>query len=302
MATTKKSTKAKTKTSKKSSTNKSKSTKSIKQSASTSAIKQRFTKKPHTKYTVVEQLRRLNIFSGVVALLLAGAAGFFMDNTSYQIFTSMLTKDQLASTTNTVFVPAIHVIYDIELRWVVVAVLLISAILPLLAATRNRKSYETALANKIMLWRWIDTAVVGALMTSIVALISGVQDLVTLKVTGILVIITSMLGWLAERRNAGTSKSTKSDHWLSTLTGLVPLIIIAVYAYGTVVYGLVRSPWYVYALYAATIVVFLGYAKNQKRGAKGLQTYEQTERKYIQLGICAKVVFAVILIVGLYKK
>lgn len=274
-----------------------KAAKANKKSVSTKVVKSTAAKKPVTK----QLLNRLNVASGVLALALAAAAGFLMNHTSYQLFTGLLTKDELASTVGTVFVPAVHAVYDLELRWAVVVILVLSAVVPLLAATRNRKQYEASLAKKVMLWRWIDMAVISALMVGVIALISGVQDVMTLKLIGAFMVITVALGWFSEKRNATAAKPIWDNYILGLVTGVLPWLMIAAYAIGTPLYGLVRSPWYVYALYATTLLAFLGYVGNQMRQLKGFQKYEITERNYLRLGIFAKTAFAVILIVGLYK-
>ncbi len=290
MATTTRKSKAKSKTTKKV------STKSVKTSSEAAA------KAAPAKKSSVIQLNRLNLFSSIISLALAAAAGFLMNSASYQLFTGLLTRDELASKTGTVFVPAVHAVYDLQLRWAVVVILVLSAVVPLLAATRNRKQYEAGLAKKVMLWRWIDMAVVSALMVEVIALLSGVQDVMTLKLVAAFVAVTCILGWFSEKRNAEAGKTGWGTYVLSLVTGTLPWLVIATYAVGTHVYGLVRSPWYVYALYGTTLVAFLGYCWNGKRQLKALQDYEVTERNYLQLSIFAKVAFAVILIVGLYKK
>lgn len=294
MATTTKS-KAKRKTTKKPAT---KATKTTKKTVATAAAKAA----PAKKSVITRQLNQLNFVSGAISLLLAALAGFFMTSASYQLFTGLLTKDELASTAGTVFVPAIHSVFNLELRWAVVGILVISSIVPLLAATRNRKQYEVSLAKKVMLWRWIDMAVVSALMLEVIALLSGVQDIMTLKLIGALMVITCILGWCSEKRNVGANKPVWGNYILSLVTGVLPWLVIATYAVSTSVYGLVRYPWYVYALYGTTLVAFLGYSWNGMRQLKALQDYEITERNYLQLSIFAKVAFAVILILGLYKK
>lgn len=294
MATTTKKSRAKTKTIKKPVT---KAAKTTKKSVATTAAKITKTQKPFT-----EQLRRLNLASGVLGILLAAAAGFLMNNSSYQLFTGLLTTDELAGKTSAIFVPAIHSVFDLQLRWAVVTILLISAVVPLLAATRNRKQYEESLVKKVMLWRWIDMAVVSALILEVIAILSGVQDIMTLKLVGGLMLTTCLLGWLSEKHQAKTRGGGRGVFILSLFTGTLPWVLIAVSAIGTLVYGMVRSPWYVYALYATTLVAFMSYGLNGSRRLKAQQSYETTERNYQLAGIFAKTAFAVILIVGLYKK
>ncbi len=278
----------------------SKATKSIKAPKSKLTSTLKVEKKSAVK-SVTKNLRNLNLLSGILGLALAGAAGYLMNSSTYQIFTGLVTRDILTSKTQTVFVPAIHALFDLELRWAVVGILVVSAIIPLMAATRKRKMYEESLEKKVMLPRWIELAIVGAIMVEIIALLSGVQDAASLKLIGGFVVVTALLGYLLEKQIANSDNSSKGIYRLSLLTGILPWLVIASYAVNTQIYGFVRYPWYVYALYATTLLTFMGYARNQMRYSKAYINYETTEKSYMLLSIFAKVSFALILIVGLYK-
>ena len=298
MATRKTTTRGKTKTAKKPAAKSTKATKTTKKSVAAKAVKPAAKKSSDRS---LAQLFQLNVFSAFLSVALAGVAGWFIGSTSYQIFTSLITKDELASKDLTVFVPAIHALYDVPIRWYVVGVLLVSALIPVLAATKLRRQYESAVKSKVNMWRWLEMAVVGSLIMTGVALINGVQDIMTLKLVGIMILVTCALGWFAEKQNAGATKPVWSNYVLSIFTGMVPWLVIAGYIVGTLVFGMVRSPWYVYALTGTTLIGFLGYAFNQMRQIKLLQDYTTTERNNLQIGIFVKVAFAIILIIGLQK-
>ncbi len=301
MATTTKKSKAKSKTSKKPATKSTKVTKAAKTTKKSVAVKAVKSTAKKSSDKSLSQLFQLNVFSAFLSVALAGVAGWFIGSSSYQIFTSLITKDELASKATTVFVPAIHALYDLPMRWYVVGVLLVSAVIPVLAATRLRKQYETAVKNKVNMWRWLEMAIVGSLIMTGVAVVNGVQDIMTLKLVGIMILVTCALGWFAEKQNAGATKPVWSNYVLSIFTGVVPWLVIAGYIVGTLVFGMVRSPWYVYAVTGTTLLGFLGYAFSQMRQIKLLQDYVATERSYLQLSIFVKVAFAIILIVGLQK-
>lgn len=293
--TTRKSTKAKT--SKKPST---KAAKTTKKTASVKAVKTNRPKSPN-KTELLDQIKQLNIFSAFVSVGLAVVAGMFMGNASFQLFTSMLTKDELASRATTIFVPAIHAIYDIEMRWFVVATMLVSAILPVLYISKLRKQYESGVKNRQNFWRWLEIAVVSTLVFTGLALVSGVQDIMTLKLLGSLILVTCALGWFAESQNANSAKPIWNSYVLSLVTGILPWLVIAGYALGTYIFGMVRSPWFVYALYGTTLVSFVRYSLNQFKLLKGKRDYLVAERNYVQITLFAKITFAIILIIGLQK-
>ncbi|HUP26780.1 MAG TPA: hypothetical protein VM124_04005 [Candidatus Limnocylindrales bacterium] len=304
MATTKKSTKAKIKTTKKPAANTSKAARTNKLSVSAKVVKTPI-KKATAPRNRIKLLAQLNLITAVLSLGLAVMAGLFMNQRSYQLFTGLLTRDELASRATTVFVPAIRSVADVELRWAVVATMVLSAILPLLFATRLRRRYEASVANKVRTWRWVDMAVVGALMMGTTALISGVQDIMTLKLIGGLVILSGALAWMAERQNADiTAKPGKSAYILSIIAGALPWLLIATYAAATPIYGMVRNSWFAYALYGALLAGFIATAinlGNQLRGKGKLANYEVAERNYQLINLLTRAAFAVILITGLIK-
>ncbi len=309
MATTKKSTKAKIKTTKKPTAKTARAARATKQTASAKSVSAKAVKAPDRKTAAprnrIRLLMQLNLIMAVLSVGLAVMAGLFMNQRSYQLFTGLLTRDELASKASTVFVPAIHSIYDIELRWAVVSIMVLSAILPLLFATRLRRRYQASLVNRVHLWRWIDMAVIGALMVETVALISGVQDLMTLKLVGGLVVVSGVLAWMAEKQNAAADASSgKGTYVLSIVTGALPWLLIGMYAVATPLYGMVRSSWFVYALYGTLLAGFVATAinlGNQLRAKGRMANYEVAERNYQLINILVRAAFAIILITGLIK-
>lgn len=316
MATTKSSSKAKTKTTKARTTSKAASKKTTKVSAKrTSAAA---TKKPATKAVKATKaptktkarltgqvvLSRLNWLSAGFHLVGAVLVAVLMGGYLQQIFMNFVARDELASTEETVFVPAIHHMYDVELRWVVVGILVAGAIVPLLQLRRSAE-YQTALKKRINVWRWIDKAFVSGTILAVVAALSGVQDGMVLKVIGGLIVVTALLGWLSERQN--TDPKAKPDFapfGISLITGMLPWLIILAYAFGTPLWGAIRYPWFVYALFTSVFITSTAYAINQYnyvRRFRNWVNYEAVERNYIIIDIVARVSFAVILVVGLSK-
>lgn len=249
-------------------------------------------------------LRKILRLSTAVYVLLAAAAFAFMSRASHQITLGYLTNDTLAADTGTVFAPAARVLYDLEIRWAVIALLVFSLALPILYLTRMERRYADALRGRVLPWRWIDLAVSSALMMEVIALLSGVQDMMTLKLIGGMMAITCALGWIAERQNNDTDRPVWSAYVTSLFSGLLPWLMGAVYAVATPFYGLVRAPWYVYALYAAGLAGFGLLALNQLSQHRRLGSYKDyfsVERRYLVINLLTKLAFAGILIVGLKK-
>jgi hypothetical protein len=292
----------------------SKSTKSVKPAVPVAAIKEaRAAKAEATKETKVKRvtreltaatLRRWHGVSAAIFAVLAVAAGSVMKPEAYPITLGYLAPDALLSTKTTVFAPAYHVLYDLEMRWAVVAILLLSAVFSLLRMTRLSATETRGRTVRILPWRWVDWAITGAAMVGVTALVNGAHDAVTIKLLGIVTIFSVVFAWLAERESAGTGRVVKATAWASFFSVLVVLLSLAAYALGTPVYGMVRAPWYTYALVAGTVVAALAIGwnlLNSLRATGKWANYLYVERNYLLFNLLAKASFALILIVGLYK-
>lgn len=321
MATTKKSPKAKTKTTKASTKTKNtakkpagKASKTAATRAASAKAKQSVAKsakvaKPAQKTTKLVKkateaspLRKLHQLSAFLHVVGAVAAAVLMGSATLQFFTGLTTKDELASSTSTIFVPAIHHLYDLEIRWIVVTLLVLGAIMPLMRVFRQNR-YQAVLKAKSNPLRWADKAILSGAMLMVVAALSGVEDVMTLKVIGGLIVVTAALGWLAERQNANPKASPdRAAYTISLLSGALPWLIILAYAFGTPLWGMVRYPWYVYALYVSVLISGIAYALNGSAYIRRLRSsYEVVERNYLIIDIFARVSFAIILIVGFAK-
>lgn len=239
----------------------------------------------------ISGLLNLHKMTVAVFVLLIILAAVFMNNTGLQLFVGHLAQDSL---TNTV-APAVHHLFDIQVRWLVVTTLAVSVIVPLLYLTRYKQRYQKALNNKIVPWRWIDLGLSGIVMLETIAWVSGVNDLITLKFLGLSIISIAIMAWLAER--ATTKAALASLNLMIVL--LAVLLVIPLVA--TSIFGVIRAPWYVYTLYGGVIAAFIAHSVNHRRLFKGQQTYVTTERNYLLLNLVSKTAFAVILIVGFMK-
>jgi hypothetical protein len=301
-AATQKVTKATAATTKNKTVKAAKTTKQVKARANTKITKSPTRKK--SPLTDNQILRRLNGLSVFVHLAGAALAAVLMGTYVQQMFASYVARDELASANETVFVPAIYHLYDVQLRWIVVAVLVAGAIVPLIQL-RRRKQYEQQVTSRSNALRWADKAIVSGAMLTVVAALSGVQDFMTLKVVGGLIVVTAMLGWLSERQNVNPkAKPDYSAFAISLFTGSLPWLIVLGMAFATPIWGAIRFPWFVYALYAAVFVASAAYAVNgynYVRRFRNWTNYAVVERNYILIDIFARLSFAVILIVGLSK-
>lgn len=219
---------------------------------------------------------------------------------------SYMVRDQVASQLQniTVFAPAIRTIAEVPVLWLLAAFLGVCALFTLLNLTLWRERYEAGVASGVNLVRWVEVGVTSALMVEIAALLSGVTDLVVLKLIVGVVLLSALLGWVADRQNIAAGRVERSAFYLGLFAGVLPLVVITATAAATLIYGMIRSPWYVYALYAVILLGFTDLAINQwfrytRRGRWADTGF--VERNYVLIGLVTKVLFAGILILGFLK-
>lgn len=309
MATTSNKSKAKTKTAKKKTVKKTTVTKSTATKPAVKATKK--VVKPSkteaqikaTKPTVTVDNTKPFIPAAIVLLALAGFAAYFMKATTVQVFLGHLTKNELASTASTVLVAAAQPLCEVGIKWTLVGLLVISAVLVVLRATVWSAKENSGIKNGVQPMRWVDFGLTAAVAFQVTALVGGIQDFVALKLGAFVVVLLAYFAWQYERENAATGKPAKASLWGAKLSGLVVSLMLVATLAGTVVYGHVRSPWYAYAL-AAVFVAWLGATlyKLARTTKIGKHDYPSFDKSYDTISLIAKVVFAVVLIVGLYVK
>lgn len=249
-------------------------------------------------------LRRGQVRLAALYTALAIAAGFLMNTSSAQVLLGHLAKDELESRSGTVLAPAVHALYEVEFRWLLVTLLAVSAVLALLRATRYYQLEEAGRVSGAQPLRWVEFAVTGALAFEIVALLNGLQDAAALKLGMASIAIAALLAWSFERENATTGRPARLTYVTAAIAVALPVLALLVTMYGTYVYGMERSPWYAYA---AAAVVGLGLLVTVRSVWNNFKVGKQADavrsnRTYNRLAVVSKLALAVILIVGLYAK
>ncbi len=255
-------------------------------------------KKPRT---ALDASTKLRIFSAVVFTGLAVAAVLLMTSAAYTLTVSYLTRDALASQATTVFAPGSQAIMDVEVRYALALLLGVAAVFALISATVLRKRYQQQVNYGVVPLRWIGLGIILAIMAEIVLALSGAQDLAVIKLVSGLMFIYVIFAYLTERRHAlGLSSKATFLGGLAALS--LPVLLVVGYSLNTYIYGMIRYPWYVYAVQVTFIVGLLLITKNQLKQIKMKKKWTDpvfVEKKYAMINFLALSVFAAILILGL---
>lgn len=255
-----------------------------------------------TASPIIGKTRNLHKLNLVLQLMLAGMVVFMMNPLYHVLSLSHVTNDALLSVNETVFVPAEKVLFDFDLRWLLLAMIAASAIYSLLLLSRWRTSYEKAQTGRIYMWRWVFFAVTASIMVSVAAVLSGIEDLFTLKMAGWLMIFAMGLAWLSEVQHEKAGRPTGAPFWLALLSGLAAMSAAIGSLVGTTLFGMVRFPWYVYAVNAVVLLSFLFVLLNLRlvnRRAGQSNDYPFAERNYVLIFMLSQLVITAVAIAGL---
>ncbi|MDB5163539.1 MAG: hypothetical protein JWS12_156 [Candidatus Saccharibacteria bacterium] len=259
-------------------------------------------KKPvQTRAVNLESIHK--IFAAVFVILGVGVV-WFMKAVRYPWTITHQTNDALLGQNKTAFVTASHHIWDIPLWFGLLIILFIAVAYCVLVVSSMKETYQKSLRNKVNPLRWIYWGIISALMLEVVAMLSGVEDVVALKLLAGFTVLAGILCWLAEKDNKGTRKVRWTNLILAAIALVIPWIYILVSAIGTLAFGMVRSSWYVYVAYLILLVSNLLWFRHQVRIYKqtAKQTdYTATERSFVVLQNVTLALLVIDLIVGLHK-
>lgn len=263
-------------------------------------------KKPavNKRVTDIVITKTLNIhkLSIAVWLALGVAIVLLMAPVFHPVSLSFVTRDViLSSVGQNVLVPAERVLFDVDLRWLLGGLLAVPAIYSLLVSTRWKDSYEKAQKARIYMWRWVFFALTGAFMLKIAGLISGVEDLMALKLGESLFVFAMGFAWLSERQNEQAAVPVGSAYVMAWLSGLLAFGAVIASIIGTFIFGQVNLPWHAYALDAIVLFGFILMMLNLRLSNKKLgyaKDYAMVERNYVLILLLATIAFAGTLILA----
>jgi hypothetical protein len=254
--------------------------------------------KEQKKLTAIYQLYAIG---GIIFLLLGIVAAKVMIPSSFEIVVNYWTSNPLLSSVNTVFAPASHVLFSIEFRWALVLLMVLSLVSPAYYVYLVSNNVKNIDFHK---YRFLDWTITSSLILLITLTLAGVQDLMTLITLIVLNVVSYCIFWVTNNDFGINPKFEKAMYIVGVICNLLPLILIAVYAICTLVYGQVRSPGFVYFIYAvliaSSIIPIYGYYWHKAQRALKKPTISEFTYPILANQII-KVAFAITLIIGLKR-
>lgn len=222
-------------------------------------------------------LAALFVVQGIIFVLGSSGRG-------YPVAANFLTLDplQTAAQSKSVLTPALQHLFDVNLMYLVGAMLLVAALVRLLLATRWRSGYESALQARANPYRWGELLVTNGLLLLVVAMLVGVQDVALLLALVGLNALASLGWWLAEARRKPRETAGRFNYVLASVAAAVAWLVPALYLLAGAVYGSAAAAgtWWIFGtmlVLSAAVPVVLALSV-RKNGA--WHEYFFTERTY----------------------
>jgi hypothetical protein len=228
------------------------------------------------------------IVTGVLFFIISGSS-------SFQVNTNFLANNNFASPSSTLFTPASRNLFNLEYRYLVIfilVVLIIKLSYKIYCSCKdqkNNKKFHHSIDSYLDSFSY-------SMFTVLLIILAGLQDFSTI----IVIAISSFMGFKLILQNSQRDNGDDIKKWK---TGIVfsslAWIILVIYSAGTIVYGEVRSTWYIYLLDFICFIYLLFIAiDNNKFPKKNIKQKNRLDLYIINL--LFKLVFLLILAIGLH--
>lgn len=254
---------------------------------------------------MLKGLRRFNLLMGFFHLI----QGSFMlyvaltfdkfKNFKAPVLTYFLQFDKMAK----VLVPVRETAFKLPFGVMVASFLLLSAIFHfLISAPRINEVYNKQINNHMNMFRWYEYGLSSSLMIVLIAYLFGVYELGALLLIFFINMMMNLFGLLMEKINQYTNKTDWSPFVYGSIAGIIPWIVVVMYAFGNA--NPAEVPWFVYAIFGSYFVFFNIFPINmilQYKKVGPWKNYIYGERVYIILSLVAKSVLAWLVFAGLMQ-
>jgi len=255
-------------------------------------------------------LKRFNIGAGILQLvngIIILALTFALTwPKGTDIYTFYLSFQHVSPTTPAFFgAPSPQVIFSVNhLGALLAAFPLISAFAHFIIAFPKNKSYNQNLKKGINPYRWLEYAFSSSIMIWVISTFVGIWDFWSLAMIFVLNAMMIMFGYLMEKLNQNTEKTSWSPFILGSISGGFPWVVIFAYFSGAVINSRNNVPNFVYLILFVYLVLFMSFAVNQVLQYKSVgkwKDYLYGERTYIMLSFIAKTLLVWLVFTGLFK-
>jgi len=240
----------------------------------------------------------INILQGVVIIILSNEK-LATVTTNYQ------TTDVLAHRGSSATVLATRQLFDVNIVYLVVSFLFVSAVVHVLLATWCRSRYKKDIKSGINKLRWLDYSLSAGLMVVTIALLTGIQDVSTLLMLFVFMVVAGLAGLTMELVNRKVKSINWSPYIIAVIATVLPWLVLAIYFLGSGKYAISGSiATYVYyilgsllVLSVAPLFITLFIYKKYNRWTE----YRYAEKSYMVISVIARAALAWQVFAGLLR-
>ena len=192
-------------------------------------------------------------------------------------------------------------LFELPFALFVSAFLFLSAMFHFIIVLRNKK-YSKDLEEGINPLRWYEYSLSSSLMICLIAVLFGVYDIGALILIFGLNASMNLFGLLMEKINQYIKKVDWSAFIYGSIAGIVPWVVVIMYAFGNSNPGDV--PKFVYAVFASYFIFFNLFPINMILQYKKIgkwKDYLYGEKVYIMLSLVAKTILAWLVFFGIMQ-
>ncbi|MFO8101874.1 MAG: heliorhodopsin HeR [Dehalococcoidia bacterium] len=153
--------------------------------------------------------------------------------------------------------------------------------------------YVSNLKRGINYARWYEYAFSASLMIVLIAMLSGIYDIVALIGLFALTAMMNLFGLMMELHNQTTERTNWTAYYFGCVAGIIPWVAIFIYFQGSASSG--EMPTFVYFIMGSLLFLFATFAINmvlQYKKVGPWKDYLFGESMYILLSLTAKSVLA----------
>jgi len=253
-------------------------------------------KLPPSKQDTNKVLRKWHMVAGVVLGLQGLALAFLGNNTTAPVVLHYSALDTLATEANKhdVFGVAARQLFDVPIVYVLSAALLAGAVIYLAAATRFQSKFEAAMDRGVNVVRWLAYAVGGVLLFDAIALLSGITDLVALKLLGAALVGACAAGLAVDLLGPGRPGLSRLLKVTALVSGALPWLALGGLLAATLMYD-GNLPAYMYGVYVSGFILSVAIwiatlFRWQQRGRWANTLY--SEKMFLLLGLATATALA----------
>lgn len=240
---------------------------------------------------VFHKLRTFNVVMSVLHFVQGIVMLLISSDFSLPVTTAFLGFDRAANK----LVPNVETAFSLPIGPMVAGFLFLSAIAhALISVPEIYDWYVRSLKKGANAARWIEYSFSSSLMIVVIAMLTGIYDVVSLLAIFFLNMMMILFGWMMELHNQSTKKTDWTSYWFGVIAGAIPWVCIAIYLFGAGG-GDAKPPAFVYWIFFSLFVFFNVFAINmvlQYKKVGRWKDYLYGERAYIILSLVAKSLLA----------